>query len=81
MTDRPEDDAVMALAIAVGLAFVFPFLTVWPWANIHQHFVPWWPAVLAALVALWGITPPVRRIGSAIGWAFYDRAITTREDA
>jgi hypothetical protein len=69
--NRPEDDPILAFVIALGLGFVFLLLTDWPLANIHQRFVPWWPAILASLVALWGITPPVRRLGAAIGWAFY----------
>jgi len=75
MIDRPEDDLVLAVAFATGLAILFLLLTVWPPANVHQHFVPWWPAILAGCVAVWGITPPVRRVGAAIGWAFYRHQI------
>ena len=71
MSDAREDDLVIAVAIAAGLGFAFPLLTVWPLANEHQHLMPWWPAVLIALVMLWGTTPPVRRLGAAIGWAWY----------
>lgn len=71
MIDRPEDDPLLALAIAIVLGIAFLLLTDWPLGSIHQRFVPWWPAVLATLIGVWGITPPVRRIGLAIGWGFY----------